>query len=371
MESYILRLLPTFIVGIPIAYFILRHYFKGSVFFKIGMIWVVNLLFVMVNTSFTSKFPELYPIYISSPIGILTTALLLAYSGKLLRPLRSTTDKLDELAKGNLNIGADKDLCNRNDEIGLISNSIVSLQKKMKDVISEIQSGVDVLSNESKSINKASKEIAENTTDQAASIEEISSSMEEMVANIQQNTENSKQTEVISVRAAQNMKKVSTAAAQSKHAINNIHERIAIINDISFQTNILALNAAVEAARAGEQGRGFAVVAAEVRKLAEKSKFAANEIVDSANSTVKLTDESAKLTDELLPDINSTMKLVQDIVAASIEQSAGAEQVNNAILQLNLRAQDNVTNAEHLNESVNNLNLKANALHVAVNYFKL
>jgi methyl-accepting chemotaxis protein len=195
--------------------------------------------------------------------------------------------------------------------------------------------------------------------------------MEEMVSNIQQNTDNSKKTEMLSRKVAESMRRVSDSSELSLRAIETINGKINIINDISFQTNLLALNAAVEAARAGEHGKGFAVVAAEVRKLAERSKLAASEIIDSANTTVRTTRESTSLIDNLMPDVESTTKLIQEIAAASADQTAGSEQVNTAIIQLNDRAQTNATNASSLNESAAKLNGKAKELANSVSFFRL
>ena len=99
----------------------------------------------------------------------------------------------------------------------------------------------------------------------------------------QMNATNALKTEEISKTANQSMKRVSDTTAEVLQANSTIAERITVIEDIAFQTNILALNAAVEAARSGEHGRGFAVVASEVRKLAEGTKKAAEEIVRIAN----------------------------------------------------------------------------------------
>ncbi len=116
--------------------------------------------------------------------------------------------------------------------------------------------------------------------------------------------------------------------------MQEIADKVSIIGEIARQTNILALNAAVEAARAGEHGKGFAVVAAEVRKLAERSQVSAVEIDNLTKTSVRATDEAGKLMAAIAPEIGKTAKLVQEIAAASIEQNSGADQVNNAIQQL-------------------------------------
>lgn len=268
MLDSLLRLIPTFVLGLPIAYFILRYYFRGSVFFKIGFLWVVNLLIITVNTSLASKHSEIYPVLLANAIGIAITGIMLAYSARLLKPLRIVTQSLDAVAKGDLTIKLDNKILESPDEVGLVAGSISLLQESLREVISEIKVSSEVLNAEGEQISNWSSIILESANDQAAAIEEVSSSMEQMVSNIQQNSDNSKKTEQLTAKVSDEMRKVSTSSAHSLEAINRINEKINIINDISFQTNILALNAAVEAARAGEHGKGFAVVAAEVRKLA-------------------------------------------------------------------------------------------------------
>jgi methyl-accepting chemotaxis protein len=193
--------------------------------------------------------------------------------------------------------------------------------------------------------------------------------MEEMASNIQQNTDNAQQTDKIATSASSSIAKVSKASEESTASIKNIADKILIINDIAFQTNILALNAAVEAARAGEHGRGFAVVAAEVRKLAERSKIAADEINVLAKNSVKVTEESAVLLNQIIPEIEKTAKLVQEISAASIEQTSGADQINNAIQQLNTITQQNAAASEELATSAEEMASQAEQLQDIISYF--
>src|SRR5207237_3705876 len=118
---------------------------------------------------------------------------------------------------------------------------------------------------------------------------------------------------------------------ETVEAMKAIDQKISIIEEIAYQTNLLALNAAIEAARAGEHGKGFAVVATEVRKLAERSQTAAQEISGLAGSSVKIAERSGQLLNELLPSIRKTSELVQDVTAASSEQAGGVGQMNRAM----------------------------------------
>ncbi len=370
-SEVLFRILPSIIIGVPVAYFILNRFFKGSIFVKIGSIWVANLLLIMANTQLAAFYKNEYPQYISVPVGVILTLLLFTYSARILKPLRKATESLDELSKGNLNAEIDLDFIDQNNEVGHINRSMRDLQVNFKNVIHSIQSSAELLNEEAHIINKSSMSLSEAANEQAASVEEISASIEEMSANIQQTTLNARETEKRSNKASETVTKVGLASEQSLVAVQNITDKISIINDIAFQTNILALNAAVEAARAGEHGRGFAVVAGEVRKLAERSKAAADEIMVLAQSTVNQSTQSGKLVQDLLPEIKDTSKLVQEITTASTEQSTGAEQVNNAIQQLNERTQQNVVNVDRMTESASRLNTKAEELQEAMDFFRM
>jgi len=274
-------------------------------------------------------------------------------------------------AEGDLTITLAKEDLEFKDELGDLSRAMSSMGNKLKEIISSVLVGAENVSSASGQTSSASQQLSQGATEQASNVEEVSSSMEEIAANIQQNTDNALQTEKISIGVSQGIQKVGAAAGESLQSVRDIASKIGIINDIAFQTNILALNAAVEAARAGEHGRGFAVVAGEVRKLAERSKFAADEIVSLASKSVKLTEEAAGLMGNLVPEIDKSARLVQEIAAASTEQNNGASQINNAIQQLNNIIQQNAAASEELATSSEELASQAEQLKEMISFFKV
>jgi methyl-accepting chemotaxis protein len=153
--------------------------------------------------------------------------------------------------------------------------------------------------------------------------------------------------------------------------MQRIAKQIGIIDDIAYQTNLLALNAAIEAARAGEHGKGFAVVAAEVRKLAERSQVAAQEIGEVATNSVELAERAGNLLDRMVPNIRKTSDLVQEITAASEEQSAGVGQINAAVGQMSQTTQQNASSSEELAATAEEMSSQAEQLQQAMAFFKL
>jgi methyl-accepting chemotaxis protein len=240
---------------------------------------------------------------------------------------------------------------------------------KLSEIISEVRSSTDTLSSASEQMNATAQSLSQSSSEQAASIEETSAAMEEMTASIAQNNENSKITEGIASKSAQQAISGGKAVTETVAAMRQIAQKIGIIDDIAYQTNLLALNAAIEAGRAGEHGRGFAVVAAEVRKLAARSQTAAKEIGEVASSSVTLAEQAGSLLVEIVPSIQRTAELVQEISAASNEQSTGAGEINDAILQITQATQQNAAASEELSSTSEELTQQAVQLQQLMEFF--
>lgn len=313
---------------------------------------------------------------IAMAIAILVAVILAIVLGLMVT--RSITNGINKgvafvevVSQGDLSIEFEDSLLDRKDEIGALSRAMQNMVDKLKEVITNVLSGSENILSASLQMSNTSQEMSQGATEQASSAEEVSASMEEMSANIQQNTDNAQGAERISIQGADKIRKSNEAAQMSIVSMREIADKVSIISDIAFQTNILALNAAVEAARAGDQGRGFAVVAAEVRKLAERSKVAADEISRISKKGVQISDEAGKMLEQVVPEIQNTSKLVQEIAAASIEQNSGAEQVNSALQQLNQVTQQNAAASEEMATASEELASQAEQLKDIISYFKL
>lgn len=231
----------------------------------------------------------------------------------------------------------------------------------------------------------AAEQLSSGAQQSASSLEETASSLEEMTATVKQNADNADQANQLAntsrgtaEQGGEVVASAVTAMAEINQASKKIADIITTIDEIAFQTNLLALNAAVEAARAGEQGRGFAVVAGEVRNLAQRSATAAREIKGLIQDSVQKVETGSALVNrsgDTLSAIVASVKKVTDIVAeiaaASREQSAGIEQINKAVAQMDQVTQSNASQTEEMSGTAVALSGQAEHLQAVVAQFNI
>ncbi|MDQ1830234.1 methyl-accepting chemotaxis protein [Massilia scottii] len=270
-------------------------------------------------------------------------------------------------------------------EIGALLGAMAKMKSNLADIVSEVRSSTDTISSASSEIAAGNTDLSDRTSSQASSLEQTAASMEELTSTVRQNADNARQANVLALSASEVATKGGLVVAQVVETMGSINasskkivDIIAVIDGIAFQTNILALNAAVEAARAGEQGRGFAVVASEVRNLAQRSAGAAKEIKELIGDSVEKVDSGAKLVDqagltmqEIVTSIHRVTDIMGEITTASAEQTAGIDQINEAVGQMDSITQQNVALVEEAAAAAGLLQEQAGTLTQVVSVFKL
>lgn len=356
---------------IPVYWITMKMLFKKTIIFKIGMVMLI-IFETMPLVTFILGAKGLHHIWWGLPFcwaGIFVAFFIMLRIIK--NPLQKISEKLDLISKGDLTVEINEKELKENNEFGRISNAVKNLSGQMKSAMGNIVGVSHELKVAGKEINDNSQELSQIIANQAAAIQEISASMEEIASSIQQNANNAKETENESKIIGDQIKAILRKSEESLSAVNNIAEKITIINDIAFQTNILALNAAVEAARAGDHGKGFAVVATEVRRLAEKSKIASEEIQNLSRHSLTITSETNQIIEEIVPRIQKSGSLINEISMASLEQNVGASQINQSVQQLNNSSQMSASASEELANTARNVDDHSEKLAEYTSFFTI
>ncbi len=306
---------------------------------------------------------------IGALLGVVVSVLIITIlANTITKALTQAVKFSNALAEGDLTSRIE---VKGNDETGQLLASMDSMSHKLIEVVQQIKGNSDQIFSAAAQVSDTANSLSGAASEQAASVEETSASMEEMGASISQNSENAQMTDKIASESAKAATDGGEAVTGTVKAMTQIAEKISIIEDISYQTNMLALNAAIEAARAGEHGKGFAVVAAEVRKLAERSQVAASEISTLTGDSVKVAKKAGTLLDTMVPDITRTAELVQEITAASEEQSSGVGQISSAMQQLDKVTQQNAAGSEELAATAEEMQAQSENLQQVVGFFRL
>jgi len=284
----------------------------------------------------------------------------------IIKPISILSGYVKKLASGNIKEGIRLET---NDEFENLATQIEKLREQLEEIILSIYSSSKTVNQISSEVSVISEEIAAEAQEQASSVEEISSSIEQIKAVAEQNAENAQTTEHLAEETLEATRQASHFTHEIIKVVNEIIDKVSVIQSIAEKTDLLAINASIEAAHAGEYGKGFAVVATEIRKLAEFSKQASDDISEFTSKITGVTHKTIEQLEIVEPFMEKNTTMMRNISVASTEQSQGISAVSDAIIQLNTIALRNSDKAEELLSKANKLIAEMEKLNNKINYF--
>ncbi len=354
---------------------------KAKMIMSSGLLAILFAANLMV-TAISSAQYDAWSVTISV-MGLLLSVLFgVTFYRGIVTPLERVRHDIDRMSAGDL---SGKIVSDSDNELGNVMQALRILQINVKLLVGQIKEAADIVNTGAREIAAGNSDLSGRTESQASSLEQTASAMEQLTSTVKQNADNAHEANKLVATTSDIAVKGGTAVGNVVNTMNSIQESsrkiadiISVINSIAFQTNILALNAAVEAARAGEQGRGFAVVATEVRSLAQRSADAAKEIkaliddsVEKVDLGSKLVDAAGKTMDEIVISVKNVAGYMSEITSASKEQSAGIEEVNQAVTQMDEVTQQNASLVEQAAAAAETMQDQAAKLSQLVGEFRL
>ncbi len=284
---------------------------------------------------------------------------------QMLAYLRQMAGVADEIAAGNLAVRVQPR--SASDALG---HAFISMSRKLSEMLGELRGGAHAMSAAAAQLSASAQSLAVGANAEAAVVDATTASLDQVGASIAGNAMHVKRVEEMALRGVDDAEASGRAMERTVQAMQTIEDKVSVIDEIARRTNLLALNAAIEAARAGEHGRGFNVVAEEVRKLAERSRAAAQEITTLLDENRVVAEQSGALIAQLVPSIRSTAELVQQVATASTRQAEGLDQVSHAMDQVDTVTQRNASSAEQLAAMAQELAAQSETVLELLAYFR-